>query len=161
MIVENMKTINAFLNQNNDTSMFVTAFMGIINVVTGTFNYVNAGHNTPLLLSKGEVKPIALNEGIALGVVDEIDNQPYTFIEREIQLVKDDLLLFYTDGITEAFNKEMEMYSETRLKNFLASIKPDISLPHVVQKLKAEIDEHTTGMEQSDDMTLLLARFTG
>jgi len=161
-IVDNIKNINMVLNQNNESSMFVTAFFGIFNVSTGEFYYVNAGHNSPLLLSPGKgVRAIAPHEGIALGVILEIDNKPYSFKEKKIQLEKDELLLFYTDGITEAFNPEGQIYSEARLIKFLEPLSPQIPLVNIAEDLKSSIKHYSKGLDQSDDLTFVLARYEG
>ncbi|MBA2727972.1 MAG: SpoIIE family protein phosphatase [Parachlamydiaceae bacterium] len=162
LMVQDIKNINTVLNQNNDAAMFVTAFFGIFDLLTGELYYVNAGHNSPLLLSPGKgVVPIAPNEGIALGVIEDTDNKPYSFVEKTLKLEKDALLLFYTDGVTEAFNTEGQIYSEARLKKFLESKSPHDPLSNTAEELKASVKLYSKGLEQADDMTFMLAHFDG
>jgi sigma-B regulation protein RsbU (phosphoserine phosphatase) len=109
--------INDLVTANTSEGRFITFFWGYINTRTNTLTYVNAGHNPPYLL-RGD-KIIKLSKGgIILGVVKTF--VPYIF--EEVELKKDDLILLYTDGVSEALNLEFEEYSEERLEKISKSL---------------------------------------
>jgi len=102
--------INDLVTANTSEGRFITFFWGYINTKTNTLTYVNAGHNPPYILRNDKI--IKLDKGgIILGVVRTF--VPYIF--EEVELKKDDVILLYTDGVSEALNLEFEEYSEERL----------------------------------------------
>ncbi len=142
--------LNKFLMMNNEASMFVTYFIGIIDICTGYMQYCNAGHNTPLIRTgAGDLKVIGEQHGPPLGVLSS------SYASSEITLKPDDTLILYTDGITEAFNPHNELFGEIRLKEAVSySFSPD------PQKIMGTILNHleifVEGFAQSDDITLLV-----
>ncbi|MDD1694265.1 MAG: PP2C family protein-serine/threonine phosphatase, partial [Methanoregula sp.] len=102
---------NPIIANSSKTGMFVTLFYGIIDNETRTLTYVNAGHNPPLVLRKktGEIEELPLT-GIAVGALDDAE-----YTQEEISLALGDVMVFYTDGITEAVNDREEMYDLPRL----------------------------------------------
>jgi len=142
--------VNNVLNENNDTFMFVTAFMGYYDITNGKFIYVNAGHNPPLIKRCD-------------GGYEFLKTEPHFFLawnkdaqysEEEITLHPGDTLYLYTDGVTEAMNKDNELFSEQRLLEVLnryGDFLPKELLPAV----KREIDFFADGTEQADDITML------
>ncbi|MCL2277750.1 MAG: SpoIIE family protein phosphatase [Treponema sp.] len=143
-------TVNAKLCENNDANMFVTAFMGVYNIPTGVFTFVNAGHNPPLL-KKG-------NEGFSYlktepSLVLAFSNET-KYKQEEIILEKDDVLFLYTDGVTEAMNANNELFGEERLAVLLNQNK-DLAPKELVLAVKQEVDNFCGGAEQADDITML------
>ena len=111
--------VNQDLSLDNESMMFVTLFLGILDTRTGELEYCNAGHNPPLLLSPaGRVLILQPTGGIALGVAEE-----GVYQSRKVILQRGDSLLLYTDGVTEAMNKREELFSEGRLIKELAEMK--------------------------------------
>lgn len=140
---------NEFLCHRNDSCMFVTLFYGVFNTVSNELTYCNAGHNPPLIISAdGSITEIGRNEGMALGIQSDTK-----FKEFKLILKIDDCLFFYTDGVTEAMNREGEMYGETRLKEFLSK-HTDLSPQELMAALANHIKTFVEGAEQSDDITM-------
>jgi serine phosphatase RsbU (regulator of sigma subunit)/CHASE2 domain-containing sensor protein len=149
---ELMSRSNEELARNNDACMFVTVVAGILNVKTGHFTWTNAGHNPPWVRrANGKAERIADRHGPALAVVEGV---PYG--AGEIVLQQGDVLLLYTDGITEAMNSKQELYGEERLRTALEQASDDPT--SVVDVVLAEVRRHEAGAPQADDITLLALR---
>ncbi len=134
--------------------MFVTVFAGILDLASGMLVYVNAGHDAPFLLRQAE-KPLALDGegGPPLGTVDDF---PYP-VER-YQLKPEDLLILFTDGVTEAQNPDDSFYTMARLEHLLQSA-PTASAKALVEFVREDIREFTAAAEQADDITMLAVRW--
>ena len=148
-----LKEVNQALSQDNDTMMFVTTFYGIMDVGTGEFTYANAGHDAPLLLQSGRpTTPLPLLQGTALGILGEA-----VYREATVTLDPGDAIVFYTDGVTEAFNHQDEAFTLGRLQELLGGRGPmtaDALCDLVVDSVK----NHADGAPQSDDMTCVVLR---
>lgn len=140
--------INNQLCENNSESMFLTLWLGIYNRTTKKLTFSNAGHNPPLIKENGGFKYLDIDTGIVLGVMEDFD-----YVTEDI-VVTDELVL-YTDGITDANNKDDEMYGEDRLLSFFNGFKSDAD---PIMPLLNDIHKFTRDAEQFDDMTLLYLR---
>ncbi len=148
--------VNQDLSLDNESMMFVTLFLGILDTRTGELEYCNAGHNPPLLLSPaGSVLILQPTGGIALGVAEE-----GVYQSRKVTLQKGDSLFVYTDGVTEAMNKKEELFSEGRLIKELAEMKGK-SLQEIVTGVMAKVGSFSAGVPQADDITLMVIRYYG
>jgi sigma-B regulation protein RsbU (phosphoserine phosphatase) len=136
--------------------MFVTTFMGYLDVPTGRFTYVNAGHNLPLL--KRAQEPFVMLKEKTDFVLAGMEGMRYT--QHEITLKPGDELFLYTDGITEAVNNEDKLFSDARLLD-TANKHRDLPLREFTEAIKAEIDRFAEGAEQADDITMLVLKYTG
>lgn len=144
--------INDLVTGNTSEGRFITFFWGYINTKTNTLTYVNAGHNPPYIL-RGD-KVIKLTKGgIILGVVKTF--APYNF--EEVELKKDDVIILYTDGVSEALNLEFEEYSEERLENKAKSLM-DKSAAEILNGIKEDVQIFTQGNQQSDDITMIVIK---
>ena len=152
---EIVTNVSRSLSQNNETSMFVTYFMLILNIRTGEMQYTNAGHNPPFIISDGNVIKLEMTEGIILGCMDDFD-----FSSKKVHLNIGDKLYLYTDGVTEAFDLKSELFGEPRLLSFLTS-KGSGSVVDLVKDSFAEVAEYSKGAPQSDDITLLAICYNG
>ena len=141
---------NQKLCENNDSQMFVTAWMGIIDIETGIMQFANAGHNPPVLRSAtGDVKYLKTRPGFVLAGMENI-----RYKTNEIKLEKGDRLFIYTDGVTEATNKEELLYGETRLIDFIKEY--DYHEPkEFLSELKKNIDQFVGDAPQFDDISML------
>jgi sigma-B regulation protein RsbU (phosphoserine phosphatase) len=147
---ECMTYINALLSQESVNYMFVTVFYGIYNILTGEVTYSNAGHNPPYLMkADGTVEELPLSKDIVAGALDD-----YEFTEDTLQLEKGDTLLLFTDGVTEAIDKEEKDYGDERLRKLLGQCSK-LSCQEIVDKVKADVKAFVGEAEQSDDITLL------
>ena len=146
-----VRSINQELSKKNDSAMFVTMFLGILNLKTKELNFCNAGHNYPYISKiSGEILAFEETHGPPLGVYY---NQEYQ--SNSIYLEHEDSLFIYTDGILEAMNKPGELYGYDRLKSTIA--KKCINKPPVecVNQIIEDLAMFTNGAKQSDDITLM------
>jgi sigma-B regulation protein RsbU (phosphoserine phosphatase) len=142
---------NEKLCENNESGMFVTAWMGILDLTTGNIQFANAGHNPPLLKrADGTYEYLKMRAGFILAGMEGM-----RYRAGEINLNPGDRLFLYTDGVTEATNTHNELYGEERLLAFMdqnASVEATKLLP----ALKANIDEFVGEAPQFDDITMLM-----
>ena len=128
--------------------MFITLWLGIYNKNTDKIIFSNAGHNPPLIYANGLFKELDLDEGIVIGVLDDFEYKTEeTYISKG--------LILYTDGITDANNRNRELYGEERLIEFLNN--HDFN-KNMINDLFENIEEFTDGAEQFDDMTMLIVK---
>ena len=150
---------NDQLCQNNDAMMFVTAFVGMLDVVTGKFVYVNAGHNPPLVYRHKEKKfaYMDVKRNFVMGGMDELD-----YVGQELTLEPGDKLFLYTDGVTEALSEDEELYGEERLLKCLNEMQADdMPLKEIQQHVQQDLQKHVGEAEQSDDITMLALSYSG
>lgn len=145
---------NEKLCEGNEAGMFVTAWLGIVDMKTGILSYANAGHNPPLLRRRQDsfqyikTKPNFILAGM--------DGAPYH--KNEIQLWPGDELFLYTDGVTEATNEKQKLFGEARLLEALNGI-PEENVESRCKAVKSAIDSFVGNAEQFDDITMLSVRF--
>ena len=142
--------INALLCKDNDTCMFVTLFVGRLELATGKLEYCNAGH--PLLIvikPDGASEPLATKRNVAAGVIEG-----YRYAKETATFLPGTRLLVYTDGVTEAEQKDHTQYGDNRLLAFTSAHAKDRPVD-LVDGLVKDLDEFTAGAEQSDDITAL------
>jgi len=148
-----IKKVNNAICANNETGMFVTIFLGIIDTATNVFSYVNAGHPKPYLFSPDK-QPVQLksdNDPVA-GAMEDIEFKNFTTV-----LNKEDMLFIYTDGVNEAFSKKGEQFGEQRIKetlNLLKSTNPK----NILDEIQTKINSFCKGEQQSDDITMMLIK---
>lgn len=149
------EAVNDQLCENNEAGMFVTAFMGVLDVTDGSFTYVNAGHNPPLLSTGGAPYDwLKSKRGFVLAGMEHMK-----YSQQQITLFPGDSLLLYTDGVTEALNPREELYSEARLKAFVNSGRLDgRTLEEQLHLLRQELAGFADGAQQADDITMLILR---
>ena len=138
--------INSFLTRDNEQSMFVTMFIGMIDLRKGLMEFCNCGHNAPILdgkflEAKDTNQPLGLWESKA-------------FVGEVIEDIRDKQLLLYTDGLNEAENQQQERLGDERLLELMQD-STHLSSEEVVNKLKAAVINHRAGAEPNDDLTLL------
>lgn len=144
---------NQVLCTDNESCMFVTAFYGILNIETGHIECANAGHPPPYLLRENKtIERIARNEGVPLGVGGES-----IYTNLEITLKKDDCLILYTDGVSEAMNEKKELYGESRLEASLANWKIG-PLSTLMSQILNDLHKFNSSYYDNDDITLLCIR---
>ncbi len=141
---------NEQLCEGNDAGLFVTAWMGVLEISTGTFVYVNAGHNPPLLKrAGGQFEWLKSRPGFVLAGMEGI-----RYRENTLQLEPGDELYLYTDGVTEATSGNQELFGEERLQAALNE-EPDLPVHKLLPKIKGCIDAFVGEAEQFDDITML------
>jgi HAMP domain-containing protein len=147
---------NRLLAEDNDTMMFVTAFYAVLTPETGHVTYCCAGHNPPVRRSaSGATTWLPTDRQPALGVLDGA-----AFTSQSLTLSPDELLFFYTDGVTEATSESGEMFDEAGLTHALAGTASSSAQEDVARVLSA-VGQFTEGAKQHDDMTCLAVRYAG
>ncbi len=142
--------VNDQLCENNGESMFVTSFMGVLDLDTRELTFVNAGHNPPLLRQGDEgFTFLKTKPGFVLAGLEGM-----VYHEESIQLHAGDRIFLYTDGVTEAINSSTELYGDDRLVEALNK-SPSLSPEQMLAAVKTSMDAFTAGAEQFDDITML------
>jgi sigma-B regulation protein RsbU (phosphoserine phosphatase) len=148
--------VNHGLNQDNPYSMFVSIFLGILNVRTGKLAYCNGGHNPPWLLQHhGDVLSLQGGGGTLLGAFEDVLYQ-----SQDMILQKEDTLFLYTDGVTEAMNENEELFGDGRLQTVLLTLKKN-PVEVIVDGVMNEVKGFSKGVPQSDDITMVALKFHG
>ena len=149
------ETVNKMLCENNNAGMFVTAFLGCLDIPTGKFTFVNAGHNLPLLRSNGKFDWLKTQATFVLASLEDM-----FFSQHEITLKPGDELFLYTDGVTEAENNEKALFGNSLLLE-TANNNLDLPLNDFTMSINREIEKFADGAEQADDITMLVLRYKG
>lgn len=150
---EMISRINNIIFKNTSSDRFITFFFGILDPITKSFKYLNAGHNPPFLIKKDGSFGTLTEGGIILGIFEEAS--PYE--EGEVSIENDDVLLLYTDGITEAQDKEGSEFGEENLKSELSFYK-SLEAGEIMEKITGRINEYSRGAQQTDDITLIVLK---
>jgi sigma-B regulation protein RsbU (phosphoserine phosphatase) len=153
--VHTVQKANDLLINEARSSMFVTVLYAALDSKGKVLHYVNAGHNPPLVFKGGTGEIILLRtRGIALGVMDDIE-----FEEKQLKLESNDMLVMYTDGVTEAVNKAQEEFGTERLQQMLLK-NNNLTARDFMEKLKNEVLAFSEGQPQFDDITLVVLKVT-
>jgi sigma-B regulation protein RsbU (phosphoserine phosphatase) len=150
---EVFETVNNILCENNEANMFVTAFMAYLDLRTGDLTCVNAGHNHPLLTRAGKFERVRLSPGFVLAGMEHMRYEQETLVMKS-----GDILYLYTDGVTEAMNRNDELWGDTRLKAAADKYR-DVSVNELTYRINEEIEGFADGAEQADDITMLALRY--
>jgi sigma-B regulation protein RsbU (phosphoserine phosphatase) len=148
-----MEKANHLISQEAKMGMFVTLFYAVLDPEKKRLQYVNAGHNPPLAVKKSSGDVILLRaKGIAMGVMDDA-----VLEEKEIELDSNDIVVFYTDGITEAISGAGEQFGEKRL---IETINQNMDLPpkELIGRVKDTVFTFAQGQPQHDDFTLVVLK---
>ena len=146
--------VNAKLCENNEAGMFVTAWMGVLDLETGLIRYANAGHNPPFVRRKGG--DYEYLKGKANFVLAGMEGLRYK--EQQIQLRQGDEIYLYTDGITEAHDVNKKLFGTERLLLSL-NTTDGMTVDEICRKVKADVDAFQGEAEQFDDITMLCIRW--
>ena len=141
-------TNNYIAIQHSNSNMFATVFFGLLDPTDGTLLYINAGHESPLLISNGILKQRLDPTGPAVGMLPDME-----FKLERVTLNRGDALVLYTDGVTDARNAKDELFSEERL---ITTAVNSIGSAHAhLENIVSAVDTHIARREQYDDITLL------
>ncbi len=144
---------NTIITAEQKANMFVTAFFGVLDRAQKTFTYVNAGHNSPMVLHAHDDHITELEPtGIALGLMEDS-----LYKKATIPLKSGDIVVLFTDGVTEATNIREELYGEERLQRIILTNR-SLSAGDITQKIILDVQEFTGEAPQSDDITLLVVK---
>lgn len=147
--------LNHAVMEQNDANMFVTMFIGVLDLVHGNLSYCSAGHNPPLLVELGnKISFLDTVPNIPIGVCDGFE-----FAEQRVMLPKESALLVYTDGLTEAENSKCELLGNERVLEDLSHLNC-LSARNIVERMTKLVTAFAGEAQQSDDLTLLCVRLT-
>jgi len=151
-----MTQVNNEMARENNNYMFVTVFMGILNIKTGELKYTNAGHNPSYIKRKnGSIQKLSDLHGPVVAAMEDL-----TYKESVETLDPDDFLFLYTDGIPEAHNDKEEMFTDEALEQFLIKDKfmsPKASIENIIEI----VEDFEHGAERFDDITALCVKYYG
>ena len=143
---------DALSGEDNETSMFVTMFLGLVDLHTGHLDFCNAGHNPPVLIGEGSADFIDMVPNCPIGLWPGFE-----FEGEEIENIMDRPLFIYTDGLNEAENRQQEQFTDERLLEILAHT-PFENSQQTIEMLRAEVEKHRDGAEPNDDLTMLCVK---
>ena len=148
-------TLNQALVEGNESSMFVTAFIGVLDLATGLLRYCNAGHNPPLLIGQ-EVSLVPCQPNVPLGLMTDLDFEP-----QEIQFEHQMTIFLFTDGLNEAENDLQVQFGDDRILHHLeASLAKGKNQPaEIVNDMAEAVHAFVDGAQQSDDLTMLAIKY--
>jgi sigma-B regulation protein RsbU (phosphoserine phosphatase) len=145
---------NQFIQEDSWSDMFVSVFYGVL-VADGRFRYTNAGHNPPLWWHEGQCQELT-HHGIVLGVLPQIE-----LPQHEVMISPGDVLLFYTDGVTEAMTADFEEFGEERLQtavNKVLAVNRSATAQEILKAVRQAIRIFTGNAPQHDDFTLFVVK---
>ena len=146
------ETMNANLSKGNEESMFVTFFVGVLDLQTGCLCYCNAGHNAPFV----QCSMLDCNPNIPIGVMPD-----WKFTEQEMVMAPGTTIFLYTDGLTEAENANLEQFGEERVTNVVTTQMADDASPQtLIEAMSEAVHQFVGNTEQSDDLTMLAIKYT-
>lgn len=154
---EVVRRTNMELCEDNEAHMFVTVWMGVLDLATGLMEYVHAGHTCPVLVHDGTVSWVKKKRNFFVG------GMPQTkYARQELQLDPGDLLYLYTDGVTEAFDANEEVYGNKRLERVMGEVVTSLDEDDLNERcrtvcttIRNDVAQYSAGTEQSDDITML------
>jgi sigma-B regulation protein RsbU (phosphoserine phosphatase) len=153
---EILTSVNKDLSLENPSFMFVTLFIGILNIRTGDLEFSNGGHNPPYLIrANGTIEAMELTDGLALGIEGN-----FSYRSKKTSLMTDDTLFLYTDGVTEAMNQKKELFTQKRLEQGLFMLKGR-PIDQMAGGIMVQVKAFSDGEPQADDITMLILRFRG
>ncbi len=158
-----LEEVNAQLCEDNGNGMFVTVWLGVLELSTGRLVWADAGHEKPVLFHGGSWSFLKKHNGVALGMMDPellaMDDEP-AFVDQELCLAPGDAIFQYTDGVTEATDAKERLFGEERLLEALNEARtetPEVLLPY----LRGQIDAFVKDAPQFDDITMLALLYRG
>ena len=143
---------DALSGEDNETSMFVTMFLGLVDLKTGHLDFCNAGHNPPVLIGDGTTEFVEMIPNCPIGLWPDFE-----FEGEEIEDITNRPLFVYTDGLNEAENRQQEQFTDERLLEILQTT-PFESSQQTVEMLREQVEAHRDGAEPNDDLTMLCVK---
>ena len=151
-----LKALNDVMADKNDTNMFVTLFVGVLDLSTGQLNYCNAGHESPLLIGE-HVEQLPCEPNLPVGVMTD-----YTFTSQTVAIMHDTTIFMFTDGLNEAEDATQAQFGDERIMGVAQTLSAEGTLDPqtIVERMAAAVSTFVGDADQSDDMTMLAVRRT-
>ena len=151
-----VQTMNETACERNESNIFVTFFIGVLDLPTGHLRYCDAGHDAPIIMTHGNCHTVEANPHLPLGVFNDVK-----YGAEEMQVEPDSTIFLYTDGLTEAKRAPKQMYGLQRTKEVLGKCTQQQLTPReILETISEEVHRFTGDAEQSDDLTMLAIRYT-
>ncbi|MDD2204792.1 MAG: SpoIIE family protein phosphatase [Bacteroidales bacterium] len=147
------QSLNNTISENNESNMFVTMFIGILDLASGHLRYCNAGHDAPVLIQNHIPTELSVIPNLPIGVFHD-----FQFEGQDTDIPSDTTIFLYTDGLSEAENKDAELFGQERIMNCLHEIETDSS-KKIIESIIDSVHTHVLDAPQSDDLTLLVINF--
>ena len=152
--------MNTMASRGNTTGMFATLFVGVLDLSTGLLRYSNAGHDRPIIVMDGKIRHIEADSNLPIGIDEE-----KTYKDQETTIAPGDMVLLYTDGLTEAMNGEKELFGLDRIVNTICDGNGKALAfdgpKHLLDTMSQAVSRFVNGAEQSDDLTMLVIKYKG
>ncbi|WP_281613221.1 SpoIIE family protein phosphatase [Flammeovirga sp. SubArs3] len=145
--------VNNQIVSENKNNMFVTIFLGMLDLKSGELTYTNAGHNPSIVIKENGITKLTERHGPIVGAIRGL-----SYKEKTIQLSPNDVIFAYTDGVTEARNGHKEFYTDEKLDDFCRNVEID-SVKGLVEKTIESVREFEDGHEQADDITVMCVKY--
>ena len=151
-----MQALNEAASKDNETNMFVTMFIGVLDLPTGRLRYCNAGHEKTFIIGQ-EIRALPAKAHLPLGAMEDM-----IYTTQEEKLAPGDMIFLYTDGLTEAMNMKHELFGIKRIEKVLESIEKQdgVATEALINKVSGAVAAFVGDAEQSDDLTLLAIQYT-
>ena len=146
---EAVRVANNAMCARNEADMFVTLWVGILDITSGEMKYVSAGHNPPLVVKDGKAQYLKTKNGFVLAGMEDM-----IYRENTLTLGKGDIIYLYTDGVTEATTANNELFGEDRLLGCFENAE-NMTSEEIITAVKQNVDAFVGGNDQFDDMTML------
>ena len=149
-----MQAINEASCRGNKSNIFVTLFIGVLDLPTGRLRYCDAGHDAPIIINHEERIMLDVNPNLPVGIFDDVK-----YGLQEMQLSTDSTIFLYTDGLTEAKNQQRKLFGLKRVQDVVATVTNDHP-QKILDKVTEAVHEFVKDAEQSDDLTMMAIRYT-
>ena len=148
-----MSTINSAISARNENLMFVTLFVGVLDLSSGVLHYTNAGHNAPVVISGGNPRMLSVDANVPVGIM-----QDWVYSQQETTLPAGSVFFLYTDGLTEATRSDGQLFKEDRVLAQLSDQGGSMSVQEIITAMTEAVSRFVGDAEQSDDLTMLAFR---
>jgi sigma-B regulation protein RsbU (phosphoserine phosphatase) len=150
-----VSSINNSMASRNDGMMFVTLFVGALDLKTGELQYCNAGHNAPFVISDGKAHMLEVDSNVPVGI-----QFGYKYSLQECKFSPHTTLFLYTDGLTEATRSDGQLFGEERVQECLSHYKESVLAKDQIAQMTEAVEEFVGDAEQSDDLTMLTIKYS-
>ena len=150
--------MNVMASRGNTTGMFATLFVGVLDLSTGLLRYSNAGHEKPLIVTGRKIRHVVTDSNLPIGI-----DEDKVYTDQETNIAPDDMIMLFTDGLTEAMNAEQELFGLQRIVDTICGEDGNAAAfegpQHLMDSMSHAINGFVNGAEQSDDLTMLVIKF--
>ncbi len=150
-----MMQLNETMCEGNESNMFVTFFIGILDLPSGRLRYCNAGHDAPVIIGNGKYEMLPCDANLPIGVLSD-----WKFTMQETVIPPHTVIFLYTDGLTEADNGQHELFSLSRIQEQAEIVAANNCKPEeIIAQMTKAVKEFANGADQSDDLTMLAVQY--